>query len=231
MFPTGFLRGGARHRGWWLPPPPPAVVPVGVALVVAVVILGRWLAVPGVAGADRDLIMAVQQWYSPNLDVVALVLRYGLSIPVATGVLVLVGTLIWAYDRGPRRAVAFVSLAVPGWLATGVLKTLVARPRPAGLSVYGQLEGVGPHSFPSAHAAIAAGAAWAVVVVFCWHRSTSMRVLGATVGLVLVVVAGWSRVYLGVHHPGDVLGSVLLTGGMNLICWSALVRCIDRGTA
>lgn len=225
-------RSRARHPDRWrLPRPPRAGVPVGVALVAAVVILGGWLSSPGTVGPDRNLIVAVQQWRSTALDVAALVLRYGLSIPVATGGLLLVGIWLWAHDRHLRRAVVFVALVVPGWLVTGVVKAVVERPRPVGLSTYGQLEELGPHSFPSAHAAIGAGAACAVVVVFCWHRSTTVRVLGAAGGLFLAVVAGWSRVYLGVHHPGDVLGSVLLTAGMNLICWPVLARWPDPRTA
>ena len=128
-------------------------------------------------------------------------------MPVAIGWLVLAGTVLWVHDRTPRRAVVFVSLLVPGWVVTAGMKVVVERPRrPRGVALFGQLQEVGPHSFPSAHAAIGAGIACAVVLVFCWPRGVVTRVAGILLGLCFAVTAGWSRVYLGVHHPGTVSG-------------------------
>ena len=207
-----------------LPRLPWAAVPAGGVLVVAVVASGLWLKDLGPGSPDRALVGLVQQVHSPVLDVFSLVLRYGLSVPVAIGWLVLAGTVLWVRDRNPRRAVAFVSLAVPGWLVTAVVKAVVERPRPQGVVLFGQLQEVGPHSFPSAHAAIGAGVACAVVLVFCWPRQTAVRVAGVVLGLCFALAAGWSRVYLGVHHPGDVLGSIALTVAAELVWLPVLAR-------
>lgn len=207
-----------------LPKLPWAAVPAGAVVVVTVVASGLWLKDLGPASPDRVLVGLVQQVRSPVLDVFALVLRYGLSIPVAIGWLVLAGTVLWVRDRNPRRAVAFVSLAVPGWLVTAVVKAVVERPRPRGVALFGQLQEVGPRSFPSAHAAIGTGIASAVVLVFCWARGTVVRVAGMVLGLCFALAAGWSRVYLGVHHPGDVLGSIALTVAALLVWLPVLFR-------
>ena len=203
---------------------PWAAVPAGAVVVVLVVAAGLWLKELGSDNSDRALVDLVRQARTPALDVLALVLRYGLSIPVAIGCLVVTGTVLWVRDRHPRRAAAFVSLAVPGWLATGVVKTVVERPRPQGVALFGQLQEVGPHSFPSAHAAIGAGVGCAVVLVFCWPRGAVARVAGVVLGVGFAVAAGWSRVYLGVHHPGDVLGSIALTVAAELIWLPVLAR-------
>lgn len=92
----------------------------------------------------------------------------------------------------------------------------------------GQLQEVGPHSFPSAHAAIGAGIACAVVLVCCWPRGAMARVAGIPLGLCFAVTAGWSRVYLGVHHPGDVLGSIGLTVAAELVLLPVLARLLQR---
>lgn len=203
---------------------PWAAVPAGAVLVVVVVASGLWLKDLGSGSPDRALVGLLQQVRSPALDVLALVLRYGLSVPVAIGWLVLAGTVLWVRDRNPRRAVTFVSLAIPGWLATAVVKAAVERPRPQGVALFGQLQEVGPHSFPSAHAAIGTGIACAVVLVFCWPRGRVARVAGIVLGLCFALVAGWSRVYLGVHHPGDVLGSITLTVAAELVWLPVLAR-------
>ncbi|MFF0903199.1 UNVERIFIED_CONTAM: hypothetical protein RF653_05940 [Kocuria sp. CPCC 205316] len=97
-----------------MPRLPWGAVAAGVVLGVVVVVAGLWLKDLGPGSPDRGLVDPVQQARSPALDVLALVLRYGSSVPVAIGWLVLAGTVLWVRDRTPRRAVAFVSLAVPG---------------------------------------------------------------------------------------------------------------------
>lgn len=55
------------------------------AVLEVVIGAGLWFKDLGPDSPDLDLVLAVQQARSPALDVVALVLRYGLSIPVAIG--------------------------------------------------------------------------------------------------------------------------------------------------
>lgn len=207
-----------------LPHLPWRAVPIGAALTVGVIAGGMWLKSRGPAGPGQDLVEAVQQRRCPDLDVAALVLRYGLSVPAGIGWLVLTGTVLWSRDRNPARALAFISLVLPGWLATAAVKPVVERPRPSGVALFEQAHEVGPHSFPSAHVCLAAGVGCAVVLVFCWHHGTVVRAAGLAAGLAFALMAGWSRVYLGVHHPGDVVGSILLTAATELIWLPVLTR-------
>ena len=93
-------------------------------------------------------------------------------------------------------AVTIILIAVP------VAKEIVDRPRPAG----GVVE-VSGSSYPSGHAAHSVFYAWLALTVAIrarpgWRYGSALVVAG----LVLTVLIGLSRVYLGVHYLSDVSG-------------------------
>ena len=99
---------------------------------------------------------------------------------------------------------ALLSLAV-GFLITNVLlKNIVARPRPfdAYTEIIPLITRPTDFSFPSGHTC----ASFACALVF-------FRMLPKKYGVPAVILAGmvaFSRLYLGVHYPGDVLGGFLV---------------------
>lgn len=129
--------------------------------------------------------------------------------------LVVIGFLLMSN----RRATAvFMAIAVTGgFLASQLLKILISRPRP---EIVPHLSHVHTHSFPSGHAMISAvvylslGAITATVV---GRRRLKWYVL--SVALLLTLIVGVSRVYLGVHYPTDVLAGWTAGLGWALLCW------------
>ena len=117
----------------------------------------------------------------------------------------------------------FVALATWGQSTVFLLTTLlVERPRPN----VSHLDRAPPtSSFPSGHtgAAIALYAALAVVVV---HRTRRRWVKAVSVSVLLAVpvLVALSRLYRGMHHPTDVLGSVLCAGLVLLVTHLVLSR-------
>ncbi len=115
-----------------------------------------------------------------------------------------------------RRAAALVVLAVAGaeLLQLG-LKPLFGRPRPG---VFPPLERIGSAAYPSGHALVSAALAGALVLI-CWQRR--WRTLAALPAAVYVLAVGFSRLYLGVHYPSDVLAGWLLAaawvGGLSAL--------------
>lgn len=109
--------------------------------------------------------------------------------------------------RKTRKAGALALCAMAlGLVATNLtIKPLVSRPRPW-LMVEGLVHIVeedDPNSFPSGHtcAAFAAGMIW--LRTLPWKQ-------GRAAAVVLAVLMGLSRLYVGVHYPSDVLAGAVI---------------------
>jgi undecaprenyl-diphosphatase len=100
-------------------------------------------------------------------------------------------------------------------------KWLIARPRPAALIGYREVESF---SFPSGHAI----AALCMYGSIAWIVATRIENSAAKAGIAiftvtLVFVIGLSRTYIGIHYPTDVLAGFV--GGF---VWFAAVMSADR---
>jgi undecaprenyl-diphosphatase len=112
---------------------------------------------------------------------------------------------------GLRREAFAVALSLAGaMLLSDVVKLLVSRPRPP----VEHLQTVTGSSFPSGHAT-QASAFWFSLVLALAAAGVASLVTRVAAGLALVIVlaVALSRVYLGVHYPGDVIAGVLLGTG------------------
>lgn len=105
---------------------------------------------------------------------------------------------LWNYKAGFALAL-FGSVA-----ATEALKLIVARDRP--LPPFPLLDVPG-YSFPSMHAAVSL-ATFGFLAYMVWEhlRPSHYRLPFALILAALPILIGFSRVYLGVHFPSDVLG-------------------------
>ncbi len=107
-------------------------------------------------------------------------------------------------------------------LSASVLKPWIARYRPCQLEAeMGVVHIVnnkcgGLYGFVSSHAANFFGLATFLSLLFRNHK--------ATIGLILAaMLVAYSRVYLGVHYPGDVLGGAMLgslCGWVGWVCYN-----------
>lgn len=106
-------------------------------------------------------------------------------------------------------------------------KFLLSRPRPYGMNL---VEFPWNASFPSGHtfvAIVAVGFAVLVLVKLHPQWPKGARAALATAVVLWVIYIGFTRIYLGVHWPTDVLGSVLLCGGVVLpaatLLWQRII--------
>lgn len=89
------------------------------------------------------------------------------------------------------------------------LKEFVARARP---DVLYQAFSEDTFSFPSGHAAFSI-ALYGFLAYLAWKQLPRQRAIVVSVGLaILVILIGFSRLYLGLHFVSDVLGGYLIGG-------------------
>lgn len=197
---------------------PASRVAVRLALAFFAIVLLGWLA--GLAAtswldsADRSAISVVTAARSSAVTPVAELLT-NLGSALVTIPLALVTCAVLA-AQGRRADALFVALAVAGSLVIPeIVKVVVARARPAVL----HLEVIKSYSFPSSHAAHAVGFYCAVAMVGSSGRSTWLKIVVWALAIAIAAIVGWTRMYLGVHYPSDVLGGYLISAA-----WLAAVR-------
>jgi membrane-associated phospholipid phosphatase len=120
---------------------------------------------------------------------------------------------------------AAAAAAGAAWALANLAKAIADRPRPYQVVAGAVLRQQPAHgtSFPSSHTAVTV----AVVIALLPFLP---RVL-AGVAIAYAVLVGWSRVYLGVHYPLDVMagaGIGLAVGGAALLALGALLHRAGR---
>jgi undecaprenyl-diphosphatase len=185
----------------------PAVVGVLLTLAVAA---PSYRGLAGVLGEpvrllDLRVMDVVYGWRSPILTrTMMVVTNLGAAYPIA-GLILVVTPVGWRRRR--RELLAIAGIFMAGVLIHTLLKEIVQRPG----SVVSSLVDVSGYSFPSGHA-MNAFVFYAAAAFFCC-RFLKRKVLGLPVVLLaagIVILTGFSRVYLGVHHPSDVLAGYVI---------------------
>ena len=125
--------------------------------------------------------------------------------------------------RGWRRGAVLVLVTLTGAAVLDVgLKVFFARARPEAFFDY--YPSPPSFSFPSGHALFAVCFFGGVAALLSHRlRGRLARLLVWTIALVLIILIGVSRVYLGVHYPTDVIGGFAVG-----IVWVASVALGDR---
>lgn len=185
--------GSREAAAWWI-----AAVATPVAMAV-------WVGANGIPAFDRKGLHLAHAWRSPWLDTVFPTLTWLGSMIVLLPLVAAGGVVIWR--AGFRRETGFFVAAMAGAsIFAQLAKHLVLRQRP---DLFAALTTVAsPLSFPSAHAvqvtalAVASGVLVARLAPDC--RPWAMPLLALVVALV-----GFSRLYLQVHYPSDVLAGIL----------------------
>lgn len=121
--------------------------------------------------------------------------------------------IYWCVDK--RWGCYVLAVSFLSTLLNQFLKILCQVPRPwvrdpAFTIVESARAGAGGYSFPSGHTANITG------TLGCWARFTKKTWLRVCC-IVLILVVGFSRMYLGVHYPSDVLFSLVFSGALVLV--------------
>lgn len=171
---------------------------------------------------DTEILLAINGWHAPWADRLMWIISAKATwIPLYA---LLIGLLVWRYRKPAPRSMKWLqkvpvcvvlivviaaAIGLADFIASGILKEWVARPRPTRVP---ELEGVlhlvngyksGRYGFVSSHAANTM--ACALLFSLIWRNKI------ATIGLMLWVAMNcYSRMYLGVHYPTDILGGLIV---------------------
>ena len=183
---------------------------------------------------DTQVLLTINGWHAPWADCVMWIISEKMTwIPLY---LLLIGLLVWRYrqpaptpikwlQKVPACVVMIVVIALAvgaaDFIASGILKDWVARPRPSRVP---ELDGVlhlvdgyrsGQYGFVSSHAAntMACGLLFSLI----WRKKIT------TIGLMLWVAMNcYSRMYLGVHYPLDIIGGLVVGALVALVAYWVL---------
>ena len=147
---------------------------------------------------DKQILNFLHAHATPWLDGLALAFTAaGDPLPMSiAALLITLGLAVW----GRRLQAWFFGLSVGGAMGLNLLvKLSFARPRP---TLWLSIKPAFYYSFPSGHAMGAAAVVTALGFLWWQHRGQG---LAWALGLLFALGVGWSRMYLGVHYPSDVL--------------------------
>jgi membrane-associated phospholipid phosphatase len=203
----------------------PTLAPVAAFAVMAGLILIGWAIGELIAGPldssvgalDEEVVSWVDSWRTPWLTAfVDKAQLFGSTAWLVVSLsLVVVAAVVWL---GSKRWVPFATGCMLGGVISTIVKVLVDRPRPADDALVHLSEA----AFPSGHA-LTSALTFGAIAIFLVHGARLPRGpiwIGA--GLCAGVV-GFTRIYLGVHWPTDVVGGWLIGAA-----WVAAVVLIVR---
>lgn len=199
-----------------------AVVPA-LVLIVAGLAVGWLLVVPLAAATGEDQVnVLLQAARTPTLDSSARIASMIGSVAGNGVICVLAVAFIWVVSRQWWVAVLPAIALQTHVIVHIVTSTLVGRPRP---EVEHLDIGQPTTSFPSGHMG-ATTAQLLVVALFLCQRPASriFKVLVVVLITGYLVWLGWSRLYLGMHHPSDVVWGAVNGVACGLIGWFSLRR-------
>ncbi len=123
----------------------------------------------------------------------------GFEIPIVAGLFIFILTLI---KKHKKEALIFALIVLLAPSLNGILKRIIQRPRP----LFYPLVATSSYSFPSGHA-IGSFVFYVTLSYFVYHftKSKKLSAIAFAVSILLILLIGISRMYLGVHYPTDIL--------------------------
>lgn len=143
----------------------------------------------------------VPAWMDGPMRVVTALGYYKVVLPLLAA-----AAGIFYFVRWRLSAVLLVVSTAGGIFLTTVLKAVFRRARP---EIIDSGYTAGFYSFPSGHATVAVGFYGALALILAYRLRGPARWAVVVVGTLMVLAIGFSRLYLGVHYPTDVLAGFL----------------------
>jgi membrane-associated phospholipid phosphatase len=210
---------------WWWPKRPvrvPRASTAGLLAGLGAVLFGVSAALlkTGTTGWDESLFRLLNDVPSAAAAILTPLSKLFLPVGIAIVIVLIVGYVL-VRDRSMLPVATGVAAAALAWLLAHAAKSIADRPRPYQVMADAVLRQAPAHgtSFPSSHTAVTL----AVVIALVPFLPRPL----AAAGIGYAVLVGWSRIYLGVHYPLDILGGAgigMATGGVILLALRMMLR-------
>jgi undecaprenyl-diphosphatase len=156
---------------------------------------------------DESVIRWLGAHHTGTLDAIMVEIT-ALGTGVVVMMIVAVAALFLVLTQHKYSAILLVASAAGGIVLDGVLKLGFNRPRP---SIFVPAVHTVSSSFPSGHAMSAAVVYTTVAYLAArLHKRRWARWLVMMTAFVVIVLISFSRLYLGVHYPSDVLAGIAI---------------------
>jgi undecaprenyl-diphosphatase len=180
-----------------------------------------WIVVEIRDGMDEALLLVLRNGADPVGPKWVEELARDITALGSFGVLVLLvsaSVVFLLMARQHRDAWTMLAATVGGMGVVILLKALLSRSRP---DVLLQTVYVSTPSFPSGHAMMSA-VTYLTLGAFLARelRSRALKTYVMSLALVVSILVGFSRIYLGVHWPSDVLAGWSFGSAWALLCWA-----------
>lgn len=219
-----------HHLSRWIGQTITVGLALGLLLSLGVILLFAELAEDVMEGESRAFDTAVLLWidaHSPEW-------LYGPMLAVTTLgyywfvlALLVVATVFFYVKRRRISAILLPVATLGGMVLTTVLKAVFERARP---DLFESGYTASFYSFPSGHATMAVGFYGTLTLLLALRLKGARRWAVVAFGVLLVLLIGFSRLYLGVHYPTDILAGYLAAPlwvsivGLFYFLWRAVRR-------
>lgn len=146
----------------------------------------------------------------------------GDTIPVIT-ISVILLFVFYKLFKKKHEIILFIIVISGSTVLNQSLKFLLKRERPIS-----ELVKVGGYSYPSGHTMAAVSLYGIITFIFWRHIKTrAARILLIVFSTLMILLISFSRIYLGVHYPSDILGAYFVSGGwlyVTIWCYQYLME-------
>ncbi|MBB3386644.1 undecaprenyl-diphosphatase [Rhizobium sp. BK609] len=177
---------------------------------------------------DNEVLLALRKSADTQLpvgptwlpDIMIILTTFGSS--AVTGSVAAVFAMFLVANAAYREAAFIVLLFGGAELLGNGIKPLIGRARP---DVISHLVAAGGQSFPSGHSTLSSAVYLGLALLFASRlQSTAGRRAFLGLAILITGLVGFSRIFLGVHFPTDVIGGWSIGAGWSLLLWSLWMR-------
>ena len=179
----------------------------GIIVLAISVFLARFLLWDWLLPFEESCLLTLKSWTNPTLDRYMTAITWLAQGEITIPILLVIGSILIYRNNAVAALVLAISLS-GSWLLNGIFKSLFRRKRP---DLWASSKRPMDYSYPSGHAMSAISFYGLLAANLTQCLSVSL-VITATMAASLTLGVGFSRVYLGVHWPTDVLSGWVAGG-------------------